>query len=106
MRVNARDACAGSVCSMRDDEAPAPEATSLLHDVQRMAGTAEGANMTEWITECGAEARAIPIGDPPPAPTASPDDIAHAHRLRLQIRERYPDRPDAATAGYWSVGVD
>ena len=62
--------------------------------------------MTEWITECGPEARAIPIGDPPPAPMASLDDIAYAQHLRLQLRERYPDRPLAATTGYWSVGVD
>ncbi len=62
--------------------------------------------MTEWHTESGPEVRAIPIGDPPPPPTASRDDIAYAHRLRLQLRERFPDRPDGLTAGYWSIGVD
>ncbi len=62
--------------------------------------------MIEWTKECGPAARAIPIGDPPPAPMASVDDIAHARRLRLELRKRYPDRPDRAGPSFWSIDVD
>ena len=62
--------------------------------------------MNEWTTECGPAVRAIPIGDPPPAPMASLDDIAYARRLRLELRERYPDRPDRAAPPFWSIDVD
>ena len=62
--------------------------------------------MTEWTTECGPAVRAIPIGDPPPIPTASPEDIAHARRLRLELRERYPDRPGRTALPFWSIDVD
>jgi hypothetical protein len=80
---------------------------SFAHDeAPRAAGMAEGANMTEWITECGPEARAIPIGDPPPTPAASLEDIAYAQRLRLQLKERYPDRPARTATIFWSIGVD
>ncbi len=62
--------------------------------------------MKEWITECGPEARAIPIGDPLLPATASIEDIGHAQPLRLQLRERYPDRPTSAALLFWGIGVD
>ncbi len=73
--------------------------------VNGAAGMAEveGANMTEWNTELGP----VPHRDPLTAPaTASIEDIRRAQQLRLQLRERYPDRSAAPPPTFWCIGVD
>jgi len=88
---------------MRDLEESTKTTSSSADHRPRMV---ERTDMIEWTTESGPAARAVPIGDPPPMPMASLDDIAYARRLRLELRERYPDRPDRVAPSAWSIDVD
>jgi hypothetical protein len=60
--------------------------------------------MTYWNPDLDIEPTSYrdPL-QPPTTPTV--DEIRHAERLRLQLRERYPDLPNPLPS-FWSIGAD